>query len=456
MTADHSHTGSSRRLQESKYNDVIIIGAGITGTSLLFTLCRYSGIKKVLILEKYGGMAQLNSNSRNNAQTLHFGDIETNYSPDKAKETNRAAKMVLNYLSAIGRKDSAEIYRKVQKMVLATDDGEVESLEKTYSTIKKIFPELKIIGGKEIAKLEPNVVKGRDKDDAILALNSPNGYMVDFGKLTNSFMINAKRTNKTIESRFNEEVISLEEKNGFYEVNTRKGRYYGKFVVFASGTYSLYFAKTMGMDRNLSVLAVGGDFYYSKKVLRGKVYRVQKGGIPFAAVHGDPDIANKRVTRFGPTVSLPLELERGHIETLADYIRTFDFDIDTMISLKNILLDKDIQRILSRNIIYSIPIIGKYEFAKMEASKIVPSIKADDLTIAKDIGGIRPQIIDSKKRALVLGEEKITKDGMIFNVTPSPGATSCLASAYEDARYITKYLGIEFDESRFAKEIGIP
>ena len=439
-----------------KAYDVIIVGAGITGASLLFTLCKYSNINNVLVLEKYNDVAPLNSNSRNNAQTLHFGDIETNYSPEKARETNRAARMALNYFAALDGKSQDSLYRRLQKMVIGTDEEEIKHLKNTYGAIKKIFPELRRIERDEIAGYEPNVIKGRDKKEDILALYSPNGYMVDFGKLTKSFMSNAKKTGKEIKIKFDEKVVSLKKMGELYMISTHKGNYTAKFVVFAAGTYSLYFAKKMGFDRNLSVLAVGGNFYYSRNLLKGKVYRVQKGGIPFAAVHGDPDIANPKVTRFGPTVSLPFELEIGHIETLSDYIRTFDFDIQTMISLKNILLDKDIQRILANNIIYDMPIIGKYEFARREASKIVPLIRAEDLSIAKGIGGIRPQIIDSKKRSLVLGEEKITEDGIIFNITPSPGATSCLASAYEDAIYITGYLGKKFDERKFAEEIGRP
>jgi len=58
--------------------DVAIIGAGVAGSALAFTLARYSDVKNILLFEKYDEVAQLNSNPKSNSQTLHIGDIETN------------------------------------------------------------------------------------------------------------------------------------------------------------------------------------------------------------------------------------------------------------------------------------------------------------------------------------------------------------------------------------------
>ncbi len=40
---------------------------------------------------------------------------------------------------------------------------------------------------------------------------------------------------------------------------------------------------------------------------------------------------------------------------------------------------------------------------------------------------MRPQIIDKKNHKLLLGEAKLEEDGVIFNMTPSLGATSSLS-----------------------------
>jgi malate dehydrogenase (quinone) len=49
----------------------------------------------------------------------------------------------------------------------------------------------------------------------------------------------------------------------------------------------------------------------------------------------------------------------------------------------------------------------------------------------------------------MLGEAKINPGtGIIFNMTPSPGATSCLENAEIDMRLITNFLNKTIDESK--------
>src|SRR3989344_1651886 len=56
--------------------DALIVGAGITGASLLYVLTKYANLARIVLLEKYEKPAQINSHYDNNSQTLHFGDIE--------------------------------------------------------------------------------------------------------------------------------------------------------------------------------------------------------------------------------------------------------------------------------------------------------------------------------------------------------------------------------------------
>ena len=49
-----------------------------------------------------------------------------------------------------------------------------------------------------------------------------------------------------------------------------------------------------------------------------------------------------------------------------------------------------------------------------------------------------------------MGEAKIdTGSGAIFNMTPSPGGTSCMENAEIDMRIITRHLGARIDEPAF-------
>ena len=66
-------------MSENKKFDLIIVGGGISGTAMLYTLSKYTDLKRVCLLEKYNDFGTVNSSQLMNSQTLHFGDIETNY-----------------------------------------------------------------------------------------------------------------------------------------------------------------------------------------------------------------------------------------------------------------------------------------------------------------------------------------------------------------------------------------
>ena len=55
--------------------DVIIVGGGVSGTALLYTMSKYTDVKSICLIEKYKDFGLVNSASTMNSQTLHFGDI---------------------------------------------------------------------------------------------------------------------------------------------------------------------------------------------------------------------------------------------------------------------------------------------------------------------------------------------------------------------------------------------
>jgi len=84
----------------------------------------------------------------------------------------------------------------------------------------------------------------------------------------------------------------------------------------------------------------------------------------------------------------------------------------------------------------------------------VPSLQLDEFRYAEGFGGVRPQVLNKDEQKLMLGEASIDPGtGILFNMTPSPGATSCLGNAERDLRTIVKYLGKTFDEELFNDEL---
>ncbi len=441
--------------------DVVIIGGGVCGTSLLHSLSNYTNVNKIALIEKNSEVALVNSKQSSNSQTLHFGDIETNYSLDKAAKVNRAATMVKRYLQ---KYDIAqEIHTVYHKMVLAVGAEETAFLRDRYNTFKALFPQLRLIERADITELEPHVMAGRPAEEDVIALSTPDGYAVDYQKLSQSFVKSAlKASDKQIEVMFNCKVHSLKAQDGMYAVsipdkdapNTTK-IILAKAVAVTSGAHSLLFAKALGYGQDYALLSAAGSFYFAPALLKGKVYMVQIAKLPFAAIHGDPEVHDAGQTRFGPTAKVLPMLERHKYSTVIEYFQTAGLSLDALMSFLAILSDLTILWYMIINFIYDFPFIGKYLFMQ-KVRKIIPNIKFSDLTFAKGYGGIRPQIVNLKSRKLEMGEAKILGKNILFNITPSPGASTCLKTAEDDTQRLVNFLGenYHFDHERFTADLG--
>ncbi len=436
--------------------DVLIVGGGVVGTALLYTLSRYTDIADIGLIEKYDDFGLVNSASTNNSQTLHFGDIETNYTIEKATSVKQMADMVMKYLEnekTVNHKQ--RIFRKYNKMVLAVGSFQCDALRKRYIVFKDLFPNLRLIERDEISRLEPRITEGRDPKQEIVAMLTPDGYTVDFKELCHSFVNNARKLKPDIEIHLNTRLLKIRKEWDTWIIQTNKCDIRAKIVVVAAGAHSLMIAKALGYGKNLSILSMAGSFYTARKCLNGKVYTIQAEKLPFAAIHGDPEVHDPRVTRFGPTAKPIFSLERRNPRTIMEYWKTFGIGLSPVISLSKIIFDKILFGYVFINFLYDIPFLGKHLFLK-EVRRIVPSIKSSEIQFARGVGGTRPQIVNNTTRKLEMGEAKLSGENIIFNITPSPGASTCLGNAYNDTKVIITSLGnkFKFNEKAFLKDLG--
>ena len=315
-----------------------------------------------------------------------------------------------------------------------------------------------MVDRQEIAQLEPKVLEGRPADEEVTALFTDEGYTVDFHKLSQSFAQRSdSRSARILRST---KVTEIQRRsNGHYQIKTQSAEgeqtLIAKTVAVTAGAHSLLFAKSMGYGQDYALLSVAGSFYLAPEMLNGKVYTVQLKKLPFAAIHGDPEVHNSNQTRFGPTAKVLPMLERHNYATVLEYFRTAGLSIAAFLSFFNILSDWTVLRYILLNFIYDIPFIGKRLFIG-KVRQIVPSITLKDLTFAKGYGGVRPQIVNLKTRQLELGEAKILGDRILFNITPSPGASTCLQTAQGDAERLVNFLGkgYHFDQERFIQDLN--
>ena len=440
-----------------KSYDVLIVGGGVSGTALLYELARYTDLGRIGLVEKYSDFATVNSKGTNNSQTIHCGDIETNYTLEKAVKVKRTASMLVNFAKALPAEERDGIIFKYPKMVLGVGEKESQFIRDRFKVFREHYPEMQLLDKEGIAEIEPAVAKIGDeyRPEELAAIAITDEYTaVDYKALSVAFVKKAKEVEgKTIDVHLNTQVQNIEKSGDLHRVVTDNGVYEAKFVVVCAGGHSLLLAQQMGYGLNFSCLPMAGSFYFTPRVLNGKVYTVQNDKLPFAAIHGDPDVLVEGKTRFGPTALILPMLERYNPRTIPEFFKVLKLDGAVFKVFWDLFKVKDIRNYIFKNFLFEIPWVRRRLFLK-DARKIVPSLQLSDVTFASGFGGIRPQLIDKTNKELMLGEARINPGtGIIFNMTPSPGGTSCLGNAENDLREIVRHLGCQFDEAAFNAEM---
>ncbi|WP_104744331.1 FAD-dependent oxidoreductase [Helicobacter acinonychis] len=439
--------------------DAVIIGGGVSGCATFYTLSEYSSLKRVAMVEKCSKLAQISSSAKANSQTIHDGSIETNYTAEKAKKVRLSAYKTRQYALNKGLQNKAIF--ETQKMAIGVGDEECEFMKKRYESFKEIFVGLEEFDKQTIKELEPNVILGAngiDRHESIIGHGFRKDWStMNYAKLSENFVEEALKLKPNNQVFLNFKVKKIEKRNDTYALISEDAEeVYAKFVLVNAGSYALPLAQSMGYGLDLGCLPVAGSFYFVPDLLKGKVYTVQNPKLPFAAVHGDPDAIIKGKTRIGPTALAMPKLERNKcwLKGISLELLKMDLNKDVFKIAFDLMSDKEIRNYVLKNMVFELPVIGKREFLK-DARKIIPSLSLEDLEYAHGFGEVRPQVLDKTKRKLELGEKKIcTHRGITFNMTPSPGATSCLQNALVDSQEIVAYLGESFELERFYKDLS--
>ncbi len=457
--------------------DVLIVGGGVCGTALLFELARYTDLERIVLVERYPQLAQVNSRASSNSQTIHCGDIETNYTLEKALGVKRTAEMIVHYAQLLEPHVRERCVFRTPKMVLAVGEAECEALRERFERFSPHFPAMELLEKEQIAAWEPNValLNGQLRPEPLLAIGIRSTYTaVDYEQLAASFVDQARAAvagstaadggPRHLDLLLGTTVRRITPDGDLFRVELAPTPACGtsqsapreilaRHVVVNAGAHSLLMAQQMGYGLNYSCLPVAGSFYFTPDLLRGKVYTLQNDKLPFAAIHGDPDVRAPGQTRFGPTALLLPLLERYRPASFWEFLRVLRLDWAVLTVLWQLLRVADIRNYILRNLLFEVPWLRRRLFLA-DARKIVPGMRLEDLRFAKGFGGVRPQLIDKRERRLMLGEASIpARPGLVFNVTPSPGGTCCLGNAARDLEAIAERLGCGFDRERLAREL---
>ena len=204
-----------------KQFDVLIIGAGVTGTLIARNLSKYD--LRVALLDKENDVGNLTSNA--NSAIIHSG-----YDP--VPGTNKAKFNVLGnkMFDQLCEELDVEFYR-VGSLTVALYDGQLPLLEELAKRSEINGVPVQLLNAEQVKEMEPNInpgVKG--------ALFAPTAGIID----PFNFVVHAAENavDNGVELFLNEEVISIKKENDVYIVKTKKNEYQSKIVINAAGCFA--------------------------------------------------------------------------------------------------------------------------------------------------------------------------------------------------------------------------
>lgn len=313
--------------------EITIIGAGVVGLAIAAELAKD---REVYVLEKNETFGQ--ETSSRNSEVIHAGIY---YPPGSLK-----AKLCVE-----GNETLYELceryrigYQKIGKLIVATEDEEIEELERLLENGRKNGVSLEFLSRDEVKKLEPNV-------NALTAIFSPETGIIDSYGLMRCFVGKARYSGAEIVYRA--KVIGIEKLANKYKVAVEDSgggfSFLTSVLINSAGLGSDRIAELAGIDvvkADYELHYCKGEYFSCRQGLTQRlVYPVPKPDEGSLGIHITPALQGR--TRLGPN---------------AFYVEEIDYKVD----------EKRKQEF--------------YDSVKM----ILPSIEYNDLE--PEFAGIRPKL----------------------------------------------------------------
>lgn len=258
--------------------DVVIIGAGVSGSASARELSRYK--VNACVIEKAEDVCS--GTSKANSGIVHAG-FDANEGSLMAK-LNVEGNLMMEELS----KELDFPFKKNGSLVICLSKDDMPKLQELYDRgIKNGVKELKILNKEEVLELEPNIT-----DDVYAALYAPTGGIVCPFSLNIALAENANTNG--IEFKFNTEAQDIEKIDGGFIIKTNQGDIKTKYIVNAAGVYADKF-HNMVSEHKINITARKGEYCLLDKTAGGHVSRtifalpgkMGKGVLVSPTVHGN-------------------------------------------------------------------------------------------------------------------------------------------------------------------------
>ena len=262
--------------------DYLIIGAGIIGLNIAKNLKQRFPESKILVIEKEKEVAK--HSSGRNSGVLHAGFYYTADSL-KAKFTKEGNQALKEFCTERGLE-----VNECQKVVVATDESELEGLEELKRRGDVNGVELIWLDEAKLDELYPNV---KTHKKALLcpstATVNPIDVTREFAKVCGELDIEL-----ILDCKYNSS-------NG-NKIYTSKGDFEAKKVVNCAGLYADKIANDFGFSKDYVIIPFKGVYLkdkYNLSQLRTNIYPVPNLANPFLGVHFTLTVDDE--AKIGPT-----------------------------------------------------------------------------------------------------------------------------------------------------------
>lgn len=399
--------------------DIVVAGGGIVGIATARELLMRQPHLKIVVLEKERKLAY--HQTGHNSGVIHAGIY---YKPGSLK-----AKLCVKGLhKSYEFCDQNKIpYKKVGKLIVATNDLESERLEDLIDRGKRNnVPDMKVVDKKGIKEIEP-ICEG------VRAISSPHTGIVDWGevaeKMGEDFVGRGGHIKLNFKvSSFGENKKGSESENKKYPllISSKEDSVKSSFAVVCCGLHSDKLAVLSGCPKDPKIIPVRGEYLFlspeKAKLIKGNIYPVPDPRFPFLGVHFTPRMDGS--IWLGPNAVLAFKREgyRWRDVNIFELIETLTYPGFVKLAVRNTRFGFN-------------EMLKSWSLKKQvkELQKYVPSIEVSD--VKRGHAGVRAQ---------ALNRDGTMVDDFVFDVNkntvigrrilhcrnaPSPGATSSLAIA---------------------------
>jgi L-2-hydroxyglutarate oxidase len=395
-------------MTNKKIYDFIIVGGGIVGVSTALTLIKQNPSKKILLLEKEKSFAH--HQTGHNSGVIHAGVY---YEPGslKAEFCREGLKETIAFCKTHGIP-----YEQCGKLLVATNDIELQRMDKLFDRCKANNIEAEILNQEKLHEIEPNVF-------GIGAILVKSTGIVDYTLIT-------KKMSEQFESLggeflLNSKVTNLDENNERIQVITSNETLNSKYLICCAGLMADRVAKLLNIKINFQIIPFRGEYFRLKEkhnsLVKHLIYPIPDPDLPFLGVHLTKMIDG--TITVGPNAVLGFKREGYGM---------FNFSLRDTIQF---LSFKGFYKVIKKNLksgLYEMKnSIFKRGYLK-EVQKYSPQIKLNDL--APYPAGIRAQAV--LEDGTLVHDFLFAESERSIHVcnAPSPAATSAIPIG----KYITE------------------